>query len=113
MSLPFLRELGGVLNLQRLLSFIVASEQTRTHHDWNMANQELKCPKCGGGMVQGFVPDYTHGGSLVEGWHEGQPKKSFWMGTKAPVAQGIPIGAYRCAACGYLEFYADPSFGAD
>jgi len=91
----------------------VATEPPGEHLYDPMNTQEMKCPKCASRMVQGFVPDYTDGGILVEGWHEGQPKKSFWMGTKAPVAQGIPIGAYRCAACGYLEFYADPSFGAD
>lgn len=78
-----------------------------------MANQELKCPKCSGGMVQGFVPDFTHAHALVENWHEGQPKKSFWRRTKAPVDGGIPIGAFRCQTCGYLEFYADPTFGAE
>ena len=58
-------------------------------------------------MTQGFVPDYTYGGRLVANWHEGEPKKSFWTQTKEPCTQGLPIGAFRCGKCGYLEFYAD------
>jgi hypothetical protein len=71
-----------------------------------------KCPKCTGAMIQGFVPDFMHGGCLVGTWHEGQPRKSFWLGTHASHGDGIPIGAFRCAACGFLEFYADEEFRA-
>ena len=77
-----------------------------------MTDNQLQCPKCRGEMVQGFVPDYSHGAALVGGWHEGQPKKSFWTGTKAPWSEGVPIGAFRCQTCGFLEFYANPSFAA-
>jgi len=63
-------------------------------------------------MVQGFVPDYSHGAALVGSWHEGEPEKSFWHRTKAPLANGIPIGAFRCRDCGFLELYSDPSFAA-
>lgn len=28
---------------------------------------------------------------------------------KAPRAEGVPIGAYRCQECGFLELYPDPS----
>ena len=63
-------------------------------------------------MVQGFVPDYSYGAVLVECWHEGQPKKSFWTSTKAPLLDGMPIGAFRCQKCGFLEFYSDPKFAA-
>jgi hypothetical protein len=77
-----------------------------------MNSKQLRCPRCQGEMIQGFVPDYTHQHALVETWHEGQPKKSFWRHTKAPRTQGISIGAFRCEKCGYLEFYAHPSFAA-
>jgi hypothetical protein len=77
-----------------------------------MTDDKLQCPKCKGEMVQGFVPDYTYGGILVEGWHAGQPKKSIWTRTKAPAAAGVPLGAFRCQKCGFLEFYADPKFAA-
>ena len=77
-----------------------------------MSNETLQCPKCQGQMIQGFVPDYTEGATLVGGWHKGQPNKSFWTGTKAPLRDGMPIGAFRCQKCGFLEFYSDPKFAA-
>ena len=77
-----------------------------------MTNNKMQCPKCKGEMVQGFVPDYTQSSYFVVAWHAGQPKKSFWTRTKAPPAQGVPIGAFRCQKCGFLEFYADPKFAA-
>jgi hypothetical protein len=72
-----------------------------------------RCPKCRGEMVLGFVPDATHGGIRVGQWHDGPPQKSFWLGTKTGPGPGIPIGVFRCAGCGYLEFFADPKFAAE
>jgi hypothetical protein len=77
-----------------------------------MTNEKMQCPKCKGEMVQGFVPDFAKTGVFVAGWHLGQPKKSFWVHTKARATEGVPIGAYRCQECGFLEFYADPKFAA-
>jgi hypothetical protein len=75
--------------------------------------QELKCPKCQGSMVQGFIPDYASANSkYVISWAEGQPKRSWWEYTKVPIGGGIPIGVFRCQGCGYLEFYADEKFAA-
>jgi predicted nucleic-acid-binding Zn-ribbon protein len=71
------------------------------------------CPKCEGAMVQGFVPDFhQHSANRVGGWHEGPPKKSFWTGTKVERSEGIPIGAFRCNRCGFLELYANKEFAA-
>lgn len=78
-----------------------------------MNNQRKQCPKCGGEMVRGFIPDYSQAAVLVGSWQEGQPKKSFWTRTKVSYAEGIPIGAFRCRGCGFLEFYADSSFKAE
>ena len=74
--------------------------------------KESRCPKCQGEMVQGFIPDHTYGALLVGSWYEGQPKKSFWVKTKKPLTEGTPIGAFRCAKCGYLEFYSNAKFAA-
>jgi hypothetical protein len=74
--------------------------------------QELKCPKCHGMMVQGFIPDYNEGAKYVTSWVEGQPKSSLFSYTKVPLGGGIPIAAFRCRGCGYLEFYADEHFAA-
>jgi C4-type Zn-finger protein len=71
-----------------------------------------KCPKCSGRMEQGFVVDQSHGARIVSEWAAGAPLKSFWSGTKLPYEKVIPIGAYRCESCGYLESYARPEFAA-
>jgi len=73
----------------------------------------ISCPKCNGDMAQGFIPDFSYGTCHVGSWHEGQPKKSVWTGTKAPVSGGIPIGAFRCKGCGYLEFYSNECFASE
>lgn len=70
------------------------------------------CPKCAGAMEQGFVLDNSYGVHIVSHWVAGPPLKSFWTGTKAPNDQKVPIGSFRCSACGYLEFYARPEFAA-
>jgi hypothetical protein len=63
-------------------------------------------------MEQGFVLDQTHGGRLVSQWAAGVPLKSRWYGTKTPEAPTVPIGAYRCASCCFLEMYARDDFAA-
>ena len=72
----------------------------------------LHCPKCSANMESGFVLDETYGGVGQSNWTEGEPKKSFWTTTKARPAEGVPIGAFRCQKCGFLEFYADAKFAA-
>jgi hypothetical protein len=64
-------------------------------------------------MDQGFVIDNTDGGGRnVTQWAAGAPRKSFWLGTKLPDEELVPIGAYRCSSCGYLELYAREGFAA-
>jgi len=77
-----------------------------------MSSISLTCPKCQGSMVQGFIADFADMGvnAIVSTWVEGQPKSSFLFGTKTPGDKRIPVGTYRCSACGYLESYARPEF---
>ena len=77
-----------------------------------MGERTNRCPKCNGEMVQGFVVDATAGGVFVSSWVEGAPRKSFWNSTKAPVEMRVPVGTFRCSACGFLESYAQPEFDA-
>jgi hypothetical protein len=63
-------------------------------------------------MVQGFIVDWTHGGTLVSNWFEGAPEKSFWRGTTATKDKCVPVGTFRCSGCGFLESYARPEFAA-
>jgi hypothetical protein len=77
-----------------------------------MSNEQMKCPKCNGNMLQGFMIDYAHSALYVGAWYEGQPEKSFWIKTRRPKTQGIPIGAFRCQQCGLLELYSHARFAA-
>jgi hypothetical protein len=63
-------------------------------------------------MAQGFVPDFSYGQTLVGSWYEGAPRKSWFGQAKAKMNKGIPIAAYRCASCGFIEFYSKPEFAA-
>ena len=64
------------------------------------------CPKCGGAMEQGFVYDHTYAARFVSHWAAGAPRKSFWRVTTSSGDATIPIGTFRCSACGFLEAYA-------
>jgi Domain of unknown function (DUF6487) len=77
-----------------------------------MTSPSVTCPKCNGRMVRGYVLDNTYGMRLVGHWSAGEPKKSFWTGTKPPENEQIPIGTFRCAACGFLESWAQSGFEA-
>jgi hypothetical protein len=62
----------------------------------------LRCPKCNGEMVQGFIVDHHDGGKrLVSTWVEGAPEKSFWRVTKVPADKCVPVGTC-CSECGFL-----------
>lgn len=77
-----------------------------------MTDSVLTCPKCDCGMVRGFIPEVIVGETQVTTWSEGAPEWAFWGGAKGSGANPIPIGAYRCSECGYLELYARPEFKA-
>jgi Domain of unknown function (DUF6487) len=69
--------------------------------------EEHTCPKCRGRMEEGYVPDWTNSQILQSRWFPGQPEPGLW-GLKGVSGseKGIPVTAYRCAECGYLEAYA-------
>jgi len=78
-----------------------------------MSTEQTRCPKCGGGMAQGFVVDvHQYGSRRVSSWVEGAPQKSFWVGTSISNLTNIPIGTFRCENCGFLESFARPEFAA-
>ena len=69
--------------------------------------QRRDCPKCGGGMVDGYVVDFGDSGArTIPSWREGEPRKSIWMGLKLGKTNPIEITTWRCSRCGYLESYA-------
>lgn len=69
----------------------------------------LLCSHCSSPMKQGFVMGKTRGGPEVTRWSPGPPQRSFWTTIKQP-PDSLPIGAFRCTACGRLEFFADKIF---
>lgn len=62
------------------------------------------CPKCRNRMTQGFLYSPDTGGRVK--WVDGEPtwKTLIGLGGKA-----TDLTAQRCVACGFVEFYADPS----
>jgi hypothetical protein len=80
----------------------------------NMDANQLPCPKCNEPMIQGFLMDRGHYNAIQVGsWIEGAPKKSFWGNLKLPSKDKlIPIGAFRCSSCGYVELYSLDIFKA-
>ena len=77
-----------------------------------MSAEPTRCPKCNGEMVQGFTFESEGPKRMVSTWVEGAPEKSFWQGAKVPAEKCIPVGTFRCSACGFLESYARPEFAA-
>ncbi len=73
---------------------------------------ESICPKCGGAMENGFLVDHTYGSVAPSEWAEGEPKSSFWTGTKMAGRKIRRVETLRCVRCGYLESYARPATDA-
>lgn len=76
-----------------------------------MIESATSCPKCQGEMVQGYVMDFTPVGLRISKWNAGIPKSAGFAGIKDSTSQ-VPIGAYRCQSCGFLEWYAREEFAA-
>ena len=75
-----------------------------------MADFRPVCPKCNGAMERGHVPDVGQGEVLETRWAPGDPEpRRFIGGIKWKVDAQISLAAYRCAGCGYVEFYARPA----
>jgi ribosomal protein S27AE len=75
-----------------------------------MADFHPRCPKCDKSMDLGHIPDAAHGVILQSSWAPGEPEtRRFIGGIKYHADELIPISAYRCPACGYVEFFARPA----
>lgn len=72
-----------------------------------MADFHPRCPKCDQVMARGHIPDMAHGQVLEAGWAPGLPEpRRFIGGIKYDADALVPLHAYRCAGCGYVELYA-------
>ena len=63
------------------------------------------CPKCGGRMEQGFIPDSKQNGTKITEWVEGAPEKK-WYGLVIRGKRKLAVESWRCGRCAYLESYA-------
>lgn len=54
----------------------------------NPSSKKAKCAKCGGNMIEGFLPSAPH-----------------WKAGKGMLGKTYRIFGYRCEKCGYVEFY--------
>jgi hypothetical protein len=60
-------------------------------------------------MDRGHVPDLAEGMIVQSSWAPGEPEvRRFLGGIKYETRELIPLTAYRCPSCGYVEFYAVP-----
>ena len=57
-------------------------------------------------MSSGFIPNRAPDVVYGSLWVEGEPKPGF-SGIKVSQELSLPIVTYRCAACGFLESYAN------
>src|SRR3954471_16782098 len=66
-----------------------------------------RCPKCGGSMDRGFIPDEYRDRNEVTVWVMGQPERNLETGVVVLTGTRMwQVITYRCIGCGYLESYA-------
>jgi hypothetical protein len=73
-------------------------------------NKVIICPKCNGKMEQGFLPDFGYGAVSLGSWHRGLPKRSILTGIKVIRSYKIPLAAFRCSLCGFVELYSNNEY---
>ncbi len=72
-----------------------------------METTQTKCPRCQGGMQEGFIVDSGMAATGVANWYAGPPKmRSFGRGIELVDSQLKHVKALRCEQCSYLELYA-------
>jgi len=64
------------------------------------------CPDCGTNMKSGFVIDFRHGSREPAEWVEGDPVRSFFLGTSVRGRTRRMTESWRCPDCGLLKTYA-------
>jgi hypothetical protein len=74
-----------------------------------MTDSHPRCPKCQKPMDRGHVPDAAHGRTFQSSWAPGEAEpQRFLGGIKYKTRELLPLTAYRCPSCAYVEFYALP-----
>ena len=58
-------------------------------------------------MERGHIPDLAHGAARESAWAPGPAvEQRFLGGIKYKANETIPLSAYRCPSCCYVELYA-------
>ena len=65
------------------------------------------CSKCSGSMEIGWLIDRGHYRLDSLHWVKGSPEAALLSGVKEP-KNPLPVIAYCCVACGYVEMYVPP-----
>jgi predicted nucleic-acid-binding Zn-ribbon protein len=68
-------------------------------------NKQPQCPKCGQQMQEGYVPGASQSRAGEIQWVSGVPDVGYF-GLNLRGKEVVAIRTFRCAGCGYLEFYA-------
>ena len=72
-----------------------------------MAQASFRCPKCQKTMEEGHIPDVGRNTATQTAWSHGRAeRRRFFGGIKFKPKEQIPLAAYRCPSCGYVELYA-------
>jgi hypothetical protein len=75
------------------------------------AAQVLRCAKCQKSVMEaGWIPEATRDGLVQSAWLPGPPEpRHFFFRMPWKKDERIPVRAFRCPKCGYIEFYARPA----
>ena len=66
-----------------------------------------RCGKCEGSMTEGFLLENSRHGYRALQWAEGAPDTWLLGILRLRGRRRLPIRAWRCTKCGFLESYAD------
>lgn len=72
-----------------------------------MPDDSTLCPKCGAGsMTHGCLLDQSGAFETISHWVPGVPRGAGKLAPTTPQIRRLPVLAYRCEKCGFLELYA-------
>ena len=75
-----------------------------------MATGSVRCPKCQKTMERGHLPDIAESHVVQTAWARGAPeRRRFIGGIKVNTKELLPLVAFRCPSCGYVELFAPPT----
>ena len=70
-----------------------------------MPEPKIACLRCQADMELGYVLDRAHNSEEVARWVGGPPDRR-WYGLRTKGRVNVPLVAYRCSVCDYVELRA-------